>query len=185
MIGADAEVIAKAEDRQLFREAMDRFCLESPKSRLVKSFEEAKAALEEVGRPAILRPSYTLAGTGGGIAYNREEFIQLVDGGLRASPVREVLIEESVLGWKEFEMEVVRDHADNCIIVCSIENVDPMGIHTGDSVTVAPALTLTDKEYQMMRDASIACLREIGVDTGSADSAAERRVRTEWGSTGR
>ncbi len=169
MIGARAEVIAKAEDRQRFREAMERIGLECPRSRLVHSVEEARDALEHVGLPAILRPSFTLAGTGGGIAYNREEFFDAVETGLRASPVHEVLIEESVLGWKEFEMEVVRDNADNCIIVCSIENIDPMGIHTGDSVTVAPALTLTDKEYQVMRDASIACLREIGVDTGGSN----------------
>ncbi|UCH75997.1 MAG: carbamoyl-phosphate synthase large subunit, partial [Rhodospirillales bacterium] len=169
VIGAVPEVIAKAEDRQLFREAMDRIGLESPRSQLVNSMEAARAALDRTGLPAIIRPSFTLAGTGGGIAYNRVEFEELVGNGLRASPVHEVLIEESVLGWKEFEMEVVRDHADNCIIVCSIENVDPMGIHTGDSVTVAPALTLTDKEYQLMRDASIAVLREIGVDTGGSN----------------
>ena len=169
MIGAKADVIAKAEDRQLFREAMERIDLECPKSQLAHNMEEAKAALKLVGLPAILRPSFTLAGTGGGIAYNREEFVELVDFGLRTSPVSEILIEESVLGWKEFEMEVVRDCADNCIIVCSIENIDPMGVHTGDSITVAPALTLTDKEYQIMRDASIACLREIGVDTGGSN----------------
>ncbi len=131
--------------------------------------EEARAALSVTGLPAVIRPSFTLGGTGGGIAYNREEFEQIVAGGLEASPTTEVLIEESIVGWKEFEMEVVRDRADNCIIVCSIENVDPMGIHTGDSVTVAPALTLTDKEYQRMRDASIACLRKIGVDTGGSN----------------
>src|SRR5690606_805438 len=127
------------------------------------------AALDFVGLPAIIRPSFTLGGTGGGIAYNREEFVEIVQGGLRASPTNEVLIEQPVLGWKEFEMEVVRDSADNCIIVCSIENIDPMGVHTGDSITVAPALTLTDKEYQLMRNASIACLREIGVDTGGSN----------------
>ena len=169
MIGAAADVIDKAEDRLQFRRAMEKIGLACPRSHLAKSFEEALAALEDVGLPAIIRPSFTLGGTGGGIAYNREEYEQIVTGGLRASPVGEVLIEESVLGWKEFEMEVVRDRADNCIIVCSIENVDPMGIHTGDSVTVAPALTLTDKEYQIMRDASIACLREIGVDTGGSN----------------
>ncbi len=169
LIGAKEASIAKAEDRQLFREAMDRIGLISPKSRLVRSLEEALAALALVGLPAIIRPSFTLAGTGGGIAYNRGEFEEIVRGGLRVSPTHEVLIEESVLGWKEYEMEVVRDHADNCIIVCSIENVDPMGVHTGDSVTVAPALTLTDKEYQIMRDASIAVLREIGVDTGGSN----------------
>jgi carbamoyl-phosphate synthase large subunit len=169
MIGAKRHVIAKAEDRLLFRDAMTKIGLESPKSRLVKTLAEAREGLSDVGLPAIIRPSFTLAGTGGGIAYNQAEFEQIVSGGLAASPVHEVLIEESVLGWKEFEMEVVRDSADNCIIICSIENVDPMGIHTGDSVTVAPALTLTDKEYQIMRDASIACLREIGVDTGGSN----------------
>jgi carbamoyl-phosphate synthase large subunit len=169
LIGARAEAIAKAEDRQLFREAMDRIGLQSPRSRVVRSLQEAEEALEHVGLPAIIRPSFTLGGTGGGVAYNREEFTEIVFGGLRASPAHEVLIEESVLGWKEYEMEVVRDRADNCIIVCSIENVDPMGVHTGDSVTVAPALTLTDKEYQLMRDASIAVLREIGVDTGGSN----------------
>ncbi len=169
MIGARAEVIDKAEDRQLFREAMDRIGLRSPRSRLVRSFEAAVEAIDEIGLPAIIRPSFTLGGTGGGIAYNRDEYEEIVFGGLRASPVGEVLIEQSVLGWKEFEMEVVRDRADNCIIVCSIENLDPMGIHTGDSITVAPALTLTDKEYQILRNASIACLREIGVDTGGSN----------------
>jgi carbamoyl-phosphate synthase large subunit len=169
LIGAKADAIAKAEDRLLFRQAMDRIGLESPRSRLVSSIEEAREALGFVGLPAIIRPSFTLAGTGGGIAYNKSEFDQIVSNGLSLSPVHQVLVEESVLGWKEFEMEVVRDRADNCIIVCSIENVDPMGIHTGDSITVAPALTLTDKEYQIMRDASIAVLREIGVDTGGSN----------------
>ncbi len=169
LIGAKEEAIAKAENRQLFREAMDRIGLVSPKSRLVRTLDEAIAALPAIALPAIIRPSFTLGGTGGGIAYNTEEFEEIVRGGLRASPTREVLIEESVLGWKEYEMEVVRDSADNCIIVCSIENVDPMGVHTGDSVTVAPALTLTDKEYQVMRNASIAVLREIGVDTGGSN----------------
>ena len=223
MIGATAEAIDKAEDRQLFREAMAKIGLETPKSRLANAsalkkadrqryldevtkigaedlhpgdrkrrlaaFElkwaagekdrrkryqehaigEALMALSEVGLPAIIRPSFTLGGTGGGIAYNREEFLDIVERGLDASPTNEVLIEELVLGWKEFEMEVVRDKADNCIIICSIENVDPMGVHTGDSITVAPALTLTDKEYQIMRDASIAVLREIGVETGGSN----------------
>src|SRR5947209_3764165 len=163
LIGASEAAIAKAEDRLLFREAMDKIGLASPRSRLARSVEEAMAALDAIGLPAIIRPSFTLGGTGGGIAYNNGEFQDIVFGGLRASPSHEVLIEESVLGWKEYEMEVVRDRADNCIIICSIENVDPMGVHTGDSVTVAPALTLTDKEYQLMRDASIAVLREIGV----------------------
>jgi carbamoyl-phosphate synthase large subunit len=169
LIGAKEEAIAKAEDRQLFREAMDKIGLQSPRSRLVRTLDEALDVLPVVGLPAIIRPSFTLGGTGGGIAYNKEEYEEIVRGGLRASPTHQVLIEESVLGWKEYEMEVVRDRADNCIIVCSIENVDPMGVHTGDSVTVAPALTLTDKEYQMMRDASIAVLREIGVDTGGSN----------------
>jgi carbamoyl-phosphate synthase large subunit len=169
LIGAKEDSIRMAEDRLLFRDAMDRIGLASPRSRLIRSIEAAKAALDAVGLPAIIRPSFTLAGTGGGIAYNLEEFNEIVTGGLRASPTSEVLIEESVLGWKEFEMEVVRDQADNCIIICSIENIDPMGVHTGDSITVAPALTLTDKEYQVMRDASIAVLREIGVDTGGSN----------------
>ncbi|HEU0098413.1 MAG TPA: carbamoyl-phosphate synthase large subunit [Allosphingosinicella sp.] len=169
MIGADAEAIEKAEDRLKFRDAMSKIGLESPRSAIAHSLEEAIRALDTTGLPAIIRPSFTLGGTGGGIAYNREEFVEIVTGGLDASPTTEVLIEESVLGWKEYEMEVVRDKADNAIIVCSIENVDPMGIHTGDSITVAPALTLTDKEYQIMRNASIACLREIGVETGGSN----------------
>jgi carbamoyl-phosphate synthase large subunit len=169
LIGANARAIEVAEDRLLFRQAMDRIGLESPKSRLANTLEEALAALDVVGLPAVIRPSFTLGGTGGGIAYNRDEFETIAAGGLRASPVSQVLIEESVAGWKEYEMEVVRDRADNCIIVCSIENVDPMGVHTGDSVTVAPALTLTDKEYQVMRNASMAVLREIGVDTGGSN----------------
>ncbi|MBO9506135.1 carbamoyl-phosphate synthase large subunit [Thalassospira sp. A3_1] len=169
MIGAKKHVIEKAEDRQLFREAMDKIGLESARSAMVRTFEEAVVALETTGLPAIIRPSFTLGGEGGGIAYNREEFEQIVRNGLAISPTHTVLVEESILGWKEYEMEVVRDHADNCIIICSIENVDPMGIHTGDSITVAPALTLTDKEYQIMRDASLAVLREIGVDTGGSN----------------
>src|SRR5215467_11016852 len=214
MIGATADAIDKAEDRQLFREAMTRIGLETPKSRLAnasalkKSYRdkhhaereklsgaareeldrqwtlgendrrkryqehalgEALMALSEIGLPAIIRPSFTMGGTGGGVAYNREEFLEIIERGLDASPTNEVLIEESVLGWKEFEMEVVRDKKDNCIIICSIENLDPMGVHTGDSITVAPALTLTDKEYQIMRDASIAVLREIGVETGGSN----------------
>ncbi len=169
MIGAKADVIEKAEDRQKFRDAMDSIGLESPRSRVAHNMDEALGALEFVGLPTIIRPSFTLAGTGGGIAYNVEEFREIVERGLDASPVSEVLIEESVLGWKEFEMEVVRDKADNCIIICSIENIDPMGVHTGDSITVAPALTLTDKEYQWMRTASIAVLREIGVETGGSN----------------
>src|SRR5580693_7064172 len=223
MIGATAEAIDKAEDRESFREAMARIGLETPKSSLAnasdlkkadrelyqagldriaarglaaeearralgayegawaageaerkrryiaKGLVEALDALSGIGIPAIIRPSFTLAGTGGGVAFNKQEFLEIVERGLDASPTTEVLIEESVLGWKEFEMEVVRDKADNCIIVCSIENFDPMGDHTGDSITIAPALTLTDKEYQMMRDASIAVLREIGVETGGSN----------------
>ncbi len=169
LIGATAEVIDRAEDRLKFRDAMTEIGIESPKSAIAHSMEEARAALALVGLPTVIRPSFTMGGSGGGIAYNREEFEQIVTSGLAASPTTEVLIEESVLGWKEYEMEVVRDRADNCIIVCAIENVDPMGVHTGDSVTVAPALTLTDREYQRMRDASIACLRRIGVDTGGSN----------------
>ena len=169
LIGAKADVIAKAEDRQLFREAMESIGLKCPRSRLINNMSEAQDALDEIGLPAILRPSFTLGGTGGGIAYNREGYLEIADSGLHASPTSEVLVEESVLGWKEFEMEVVRDNADNCVIICSIENIDPMGIHTGDSITVAPALTLTDKEYQIMWNASIDCLREIGVDTGGSN----------------
>jgi len=169
MIGAKADAIDKAEDRQRFKEAMASIGLETPRSAIAHTLAEALAGLEEIGLPAIIRPSFTLGGTGGGIAYNREEFLEIVERGLDASPTTEVLIEESVLGWKEYEMEVVRDRDDNCIIVCSIENVDPMGVHTGDSITVAPALTLTDKEYQTMRDASIAVLREIGVETGGSN----------------
>src|SRR6201986_4546397 len=169
LIGAKADVIDRAEDRLKFRDAMAEIGIESPRSAIAHSLEEARAALAMTGLPAVIRPSFPLGGTGGGIAYNKEEFERIVAGGLEASPTTEVLIEESVLGWKEFEMEVVRDSANNCIIVCSIENVDPMGIHTGDSVTVAPALPLADKEYQRMRDASIACLRKIGGDTGGSN----------------
>jgi carbamoyl-phosphate synthase large subunit len=169
LIGAKAEVIDKAEDRLKFRDAMTKIGIESPRSHIAHTMEEARAGMELVKLPCVIRPSFTLGGTGGGIAYNRDEFEQIVAAGLSASMTKEVLIEESVLGWKEYEMEVVRDTKDNCIIVCSIENLDPMGVHTGDSVTVAPAMTLTDKEYQRMRDASIACLREIGVDTGGSN----------------
>ena len=169
LIGADAVAIDKAEDRLKFRDAMDAIGLESPRSRIAHTLSEAMEALEFVGLPTIIRPSFTMGGTGGGIAYNREEFVHIVGTGLDASPTTEVLIEESVLGWKEYEMEVVRDRADNAIIICGIENIDPMGVHTGDSITVAPILTLTDKEYQIMRNASIACLREIGVETGGSN----------------
>jgi carbamoyl-phosphate synthase large subunit len=169
LIGASREAIRVAEDRERFRQAMLEIGLACPRARIARSFEEALAAQAEVGFPTVIRPSFTLGGTGGGIAYNREEFEQIVRRGLELSPVGEVLVEESVLGWKEFELEVVRDRADNCIIVCTIENVDPMGVHTGDSITVAPALTLTDKEYQRLRDAAIAVLRRVGVDTGGSN----------------
>ena len=187
LIGANGEAIDKAEDRKRFREAMDRIGLDSPRASIASSppikddagnitgyntavgFAEAMAALDSIGLPAIIRPAFTLGGTGGGVAYNREEYERIARSGLDASPVGQILIDESLLGWKEYEMEVVRDRADNCIIICSIENVDPMGVHTGDSITVAPALTLTDKEYQIMRDASIAVLREIGVETGGSN----------------
>ena len=169
MIGADAEAIDKAEDRQKFKAAMDKIGLESARSAIAHTVEEALAGLEITGLPAIIRPSFTMGGSGGGIVYNRSEFVDMVRKGLDASPTTEVLIEESLLGWKEYEMEVVRDRNDNAIIICSIENVDPMGVHTGDSITVAPALTLTDKEYQIMRNASIAVLREIGVETGGSN----------------
>ncbi|MEC7743019.1 MAG: carbamoyl-phosphate synthase large subunit [Pseudomonadota bacterium] len=169
MIGANADAIDKAENRQRFREAMDKIGLESARSGVANTVDEAYAVLERTGLPSIIRPSFTLGGTGGGIAYNKAEFERIVRDGLDASPTTEVLIEESLLGWKEYEMEVVRDRKDNCIIICSIENVDPMGVHTGDSITVAPALTLTDKEYQIMRTASINVLREIGVETGGSN----------------
>ena len=169
MIGASAEAIDKAEDRELFREAMTKIGLSTPRSHQIKTLTQALDILDDIGLPAIIRPSFTMGGTGGGIAYNKAEFIDIIERGLDASPTSEVLVEESVLGWKEYEMEVVRDRADNCIIVCSIENIDPMGVHTGDSITVAPALTLTDKEYQIMRDASLAVLREIGVETGGSN----------------
>src|ERR1700744_2823144 len=169
LIAASRAAIDMAEDRELFRNAMNEIGLECPKSQIARSLEEAHAIAGENGYPGVIRPSFTMGGTGGGIAYNREELLDIIERGLDASPTHEVLIEESVIGWKEFEMEVVRDHKDNCIIVCSIENFDPMGVHTGDSITVAPALTLTDKEYQRMRDASIAVLRKIGVETGGSN----------------
>jgi carbamoyl-phosphate synthase large subunit len=169
LIGASKEAIDKAEDRQKFKEAMTKIGLGSAKSAIAHSMEEALQVQANIGYPAIIRPSFTMGGSGGGIAYNREEFIEICERGLEASPTNELLIEESMLGWKEYEMEVVRDSADNCIIICSIENLDPMGVHTGDSITVAPAQTLTDKEYQIMRNASLAVLREIGVDTGGSN----------------
>src|SRR5687767_14753235 len=169
LIGASREAIDKAEDREKFKKAMSRIGLASPRSSLAHSLEEALQVQAAVGFPVVIRPSFTLGGAGGGIAYNREEFVAICERGLEASPTKELLIEESLIGWKEFEMEVVRDKKDNCIIVCSIENLDPMGVHTGDSITVAPAQTLTDKEYQLMRDASVRILREIGVDTGGSN----------------
>src|SRR6186713_3071661 len=169
LIAASRAAIDMAEDRERFRNAMREIGLESPRSRIAHSMEEALAVQAEIGFPTVIRPSFTMGGSGGGIAYNREEFEQIVARGLDASPTSEVLLEESVIGWKEFEMEVVRDRNDNCIIICSIENVDPMGVHTGDSITVAPAQTLTDKEYQVMRDASIAVLRKIGVECGGSN----------------
>jgi carbamoyl-phosphate synthase large subunit len=169
LIGASKEAIDKAEDREKFKVAMTKIGLGSANSMVAHSLEEALQVQAAIGFPAIIRPSFTMGGSGGGIAYNREEFLAICERGLEASPTSELLIEESLLGWKEYEMEVVRDHADNCIIICSIENLDPMGVHTGDSITVAPAQTLTDKEYQIMRNASIAVLREIGVDTGGSN----------------
>ena len=168
-LGAKPEAIKKGEDRQAFKEAMLKIGMDLPKSRYAYTLEEALNAAKEIGFPLIIRASYTLAGGGSGVAYNIDEFKNLAQNGLEISPIGEILIEESLLGWKEYEMEVIRDKADNCIIVCSIENLDPMGVHTGDSITIAPALTLTDKEYQRMRDASFAILREIGVDTGGSN----------------
>jgi carbamoyl-phosphate synthase large subunit len=169
LIGASVDAIKKAEDRSLFQKAMEKIGLDTPRNAIVHNMKEAKEALKKIGLPAIIRPSFTLGGAGGGVAYSEEEFNQIVEYGLTISPTQEVLIDESIIGWKEFEMEVVRDKNDNVIIICSIENIDPMGVHTGDSITVAPALTLTDKEYQNMRNASIAILREIGVETGGSN----------------
>src|ERR1700676_474191 len=170
LIGANAAAIAMGEDRQLFKEAMVRIGLDVARSGIAHKMEEARAVAADIGSfPLIIRPAFTLGGAGGGIAYNREEFEEIVARGLDLSPVSEVLVEESLLGWKEFEMEVMRDRADNCVVVCSIENLDPMGVHTGDSITVAPAQTLTDREFQIMRDASFAVIREIGVETGGSN----------------
>src|SRR5213593_805486 len=170
MIGAKAEAIEKGEDRLKFKEAMQKIGLDLPMSGVAHTLDEAREITKKIGRfPVIIRPAYTLGGTGGGIAYNREEFETMAQAGLDASPVSEILVEESLIGWKEFETEVMRDKADNCVIVCSIENFDPMGVHTGDSITVAPIQTLTDKEWQVMRDASFACIREIGVETGGSN----------------
>jgi carbamoyl-phosphate synthase large subunit len=169
LIGANIDSIKKAEDRSLFQAAMNKIGLKTANNVIVKTFEDAMSALERIGLPAIIRPSFTMGGSGGGVAYTKEQYEQIVESGIAASPTNEILIDESIIGWKEYEMEVVRDKNDNTIIICSIENVDPMGVHTGDSITVAPALTLTDKEYQKMRDASIAVLREIGVETGGSN----------------
>src|SRR6476620_3844406 len=169
MIGANREAIKVAENRLLFKQAMDEEGLEMPRGGFAKSWDEAKELVAQTGYPAIIRPSFTLGGTGGGIAYNPEEFEEIVRGGLAASPIHEVLIEESILGWKEFELEVMRDLADNVVIICSIENFDPMGVHTGDSITVAPTQTLSDVEYQRLRDMSIACIRKVGVETGGSN----------------
>src|SRR5882724_3906240 len=169
LIGAKIDAIKKAEDRLLFKAAMRKIGLDMPKSKLIRTLEEGLEFAKKIGYPNILRPSFTMGGTGGGIAYHHEELIEILERGLDLSPVHEVLMEESVLGWKEYELEVMRDLADNAIIICSIENLDPMGVHTGDSITIAPAQTLSDREYQMMRDASLRCLREIGVDTGGSN----------------
>ena len=169
MIGANAAAIDKAEDRQKFKQAMIKLGFDVPKSGVAHTFSEALEIREMTGLPCVIRPSFTLGGTGGGIAYNKTEFAEIVQRGLELSPTHEILIEESALGWKEYELEVMRDHADNVVIVCSIENLDPMGVHTGDSITVAPAQTLTDKEYQRMRDASLRIIREIGVETGGSN----------------
>ena len=169
LIGASQDAIDKAEDRERFDRAMKRIGLGTPRSAIAHSLEEALQVQSQLGFPCVIRPSFTLGGSGGGIAYNREEFVEICTSGLELSPTTELLIDESLLGWKEFEMEVVRDRLDNCIIVCAIENLDPMGVHTGDSITVAPAQTLTDKEYQLLRNASIAVLREIGVETGGSN----------------
>src|SRR5689334_13815398 len=169
MIGADREAIFRGEDRQVFKDLMIKIGLKVPRSGVVHDMVEARKVLKDIGLPLIIRPAFTLGGTGGGIAYNVEEFETIVQRGLDASPVTEVLIEQSVIGWKEFELEVVRDREDNCIIICSIENLDPMGVHTGDSITVAPIQTLTDKEYQRMRDAAFAVIRAVGVETGGSN----------------
>ncbi|HTP59011.1 MAG TPA: carbamoyl phosphate synthase large subunit, partial [Spirochaetia bacterium] len=168
MIGADREAIRKAEDRKLFKESMEKIGLEVPRSGLAHSVEEAWETARTIGFPLIIRPSFTLGGTGGGVVPAAESFEEMAHRGLSASMISEILIEESIAGWKEFELEVMRDKADNVVVVCSIENLDPMGVHTGDSITVAPAQTLTDREYQRMRDAAIACIREIGVETGGS-----------------
>jgi len=171
LIGAQIDAIKVAEDRLLFRNAMEEIGVEVPRSGVAKSLDDALACVEETGFPSIIRPSFTMGGVGGGIAYNIEEFREVAGRGLDLSPVHEILVEESVIGWKEFELEVMRDVADNFVVVCSIENIDPMGVHTGDSVTVAPALTLTDKEYQRMRDMARRIIRRVGVETGGRTSS--------------
>ena len=178
LIGAKYEVIKKAEDRDLFKKAMENIGLSMPKSAVVRSIAEAEEVADWIGFPLIIRPSFTLGGTGGSIAYNREEFYSKVKAGLDASPIHEVLLEESVIGWKEFEMEVMRDKNDNCVIICSIENLDPMGVHTGDSITVAPAITLSDREYQILRNYSLAVMREIGVETGGSNVQFSQNPKT-------
>ena len=180
LIGANADAIDKAEDRDRFDKAMKTIGLDTPRSHIAHTMDEARAASDDLGYPCIIRPSFTMGGSGGGVAYNREEFEEICERGLDLSPTNELLIDESLLGWKEYEMEVVRDRNDNCIIVCSIENLDPMGVHTGDSITVAPAQTLTDKEYQIMRNASIAVLREIGVETGGSNAGSVNRAMVVW-----
>lgn len=169
MIGANAEAIATAEDRGKFKIAMTEIGLESCRSRIAHNMDEARVAMAEIGLPTMIRPAYILGGRGTGIAYSVEEFEKLAASGIEASPINEILVEESIVGWKEYELEVMRDHADNCVIICGIENFDPMGVHTGDSITVAPIQTLTDVEYQQMRDAAIACIRRVGVETGGSN----------------
>ncbi|MDO8302807.1 MAG: carbamoyl-phosphate synthase large subunit, partial [Sedimentisphaerales bacterium] len=169
MLGASVEAIAKAEDRELFKKCMQKIGLDLPKSELARTIAEAESALEVVGLPAIIRPAFTLGGKGGGVAFNMEQYRRYTQTGLDASPIKEILVEEYLAGWKEFELEVMRDRMDNVVIICSIENIDPMGIHTGDSITIAPAQTLTDREYQEMRNAAIKCIREIGVETGGSN----------------
>ena len=178
LVGAKLGPIKKAEDRLLFKDAMNKIGLDMPRSALVNNLRDGLEFAQKIGFPTVIRPSFTLGGSGGGIAYNREEMMEILSRGLDLSPVHECLIEESVLGWKEYELEVVRDLKDNVIIICSIENFDPMGVHTGDSITVAPAQTLTDREYQRMRDAAIAVIREIGVETGGSERTVCRRIRT-------
>ncbi|MFT3687235.1 MAG: hypothetical protein QM783_20320 [Phycisphaerales bacterium] len=188
MIGADRRVIHRAEDRQIFKEICEGLGLKLPKAKTVTTLADAEEFLKEIGLPAIIRPAFTLGGTGGGIAYNKDEFVDIVTRGLRASMIGQVQLDQSVIGWKEYELEVVRDKKDNCIIVCGIENIDPMGVHTGDSITVAPIQTLSDKEYQAMRDASLAIMRAVGVETGGSNvqfavNPAPRTASSRWWSS--